>query len=166
MERDYDYTSAPHAADLKNSAEIGRSAGERAVARVNPRKVETSKVPVVFDPRVSGSLVGHLIGAVNGAFVAADPEGAAERLGDLWQGESLRVVFSETVFGRAARLVKSGTHLHAIEPLRKLLADKLPIQNFEDLQLRARGSPAERAGDEDVAAPVQAEVVKVDTHPR
>jgi NTE family protein len=80
-------------------------------------------------------VVGTSIGAVNGAFVAADPEGAAERLGDLWQGESLRVVFSETVFGRAARLVKSGTHLHAIEPLRKLLADKLPIQNFEDLQL-------------------------------
>ena len=80
-------------------------------------------------------VVGTSIGAVNGAFVAADPEGAAERLADLWQGESLRVVFSETVFGRAARLVKSGTHLHAIEPLRKLLADKLPIQNFEDLQL-------------------------------
>ena len=80
-------------------------------------------------------VVGTSIGAVNGAFVAADPEGAAERLGHLWQGESLRVVFSETVFGRAARLVKSGTHLHAIEPLRKLLADTLPIQNFEDLRL-------------------------------
>jgi NTE family protein len=80
-------------------------------------------------------VVGTSIGAVNGAFVAADPEGAAERLADLWQGESLRVVFSETVFGRAARLVKSGTHLHAIEPLRKLLADKLPIHDFEDLRL-------------------------------
>ncbi len=80
-------------------------------------------------------VLGTSIGAVNGAFVAADPAGAAERLGDLWRGESLRVVFSETVLVRAVRLVKSGTHLHAIEPLRKLLADKLPIQNFEDLQL-------------------------------
>ena len=80
-------------------------------------------------------VVGTSIGAVNGAFVAADPEGAAGRLADLWRGESLRVVFSETVLGRAVRLVQSGTHLHAIEPLRALLADKLPIEDFADLKL-------------------------------
>jgi NTE family protein len=80
-------------------------------------------------------VVGTSIGAVNGAFVAADPDGAAERLTDLWRGESLRVVFSETVLGRAVRLARSGTHLHAIEPLRKLLADKLPAASFTDLEL-------------------------------
>ncbi len=80
-------------------------------------------------------VVGTSIGAVNGAFVAADPEGAAGRLTELWRGESLRVVFSETVFGRAATLVRSGTHLHAIDPLRKLLADKLPAEDFTDLKL-------------------------------
>jgi NTE family protein len=80
-------------------------------------------------------VVGTSIGAVNGAFVAADPDGAAKRLVDLWQGESLRVVFSETVLGRAVRLARSGTHLHAIEPLRRLLAEKLPIENFADLKL-------------------------------
>jgi NTE family protein len=80
-------------------------------------------------------VVGTSIGAVNGAFVAADPDGAAERLADLWQGESLRVVFSETLMGRAVRLVRSGTHLHAIEPLRRLLADKLPAADFNDLKL-------------------------------
>ncbi len=80
-------------------------------------------------------VVGTSIGAVNGAFVAADPAGAAERLADLWQGESLQVVFSETLFGRAVRLVRSGTHLHAIEPLRKMLADKLPARDFDDLRL-------------------------------
>ena len=80
-------------------------------------------------------VVGTSIGAVNGAFVAADPDRAAERLLDLWQGESLRMVFSETVLGRAVRLAQSGTHLHAIEPLRRLLADKLPIEDFADLKL-------------------------------
>lgn len=80
-------------------------------------------------------VVGTSIGAVNGAFVAADPDGAAQRLTDLWRGESLRVVFSETLLGRAVRLVRSGTHLHAVEPLRKLLADKLPVTDFEDLRL-------------------------------
>lgn len=80
-------------------------------------------------------IVGTSIGAVNGAFVAADPDRAAERLTDLWLGESLRVVFSETLIGRAVTLVRSGTHLHAIEPLRKLLADKLPAGDFTDLKL-------------------------------
>ena len=54
-------------------------------------------------------VVGTSIGAVNGAFVAADPEKAAERLEELWRGESLGVVFSETVWGRAVRLARSGT---------------------------------------------------------
>jgi NTE family protein len=80
-------------------------------------------------------VVGTSIGAVNGAFVAADPDGAAERLTDLWRGESLRVVFSETLVGRAVRLVQSGTHLHAIEPLRKLLADRLRVSDFTDLRI-------------------------------
>ena len=80
-------------------------------------------------------VVGTSIGAVNGAFVAADPDGAAARLGELWQGESLRVVFSETVLGRAVRLVRSGTHLHAIEPLRKMLAETLPAEDFADLKV-------------------------------
>ena len=70
MERDYDYCSALHAADLESPDKIGRTAGERAVARLNPRKVTTRKVPVVFDPRVAGSLVGHLASAANGASVA------------------------------------------------------------------------------------------------
>src|SRR6187200_2234939 len=53
MERDYDFTSAPHASDLASPESVGRRAGERTVARSNPRKVETCKVPVVYDPRVS-----------------------------------------------------------------------------------------------------------------
>jgi len=80
-------------------------------------------------------IVGTSIGAVNGAFVAADPEGAAGRLTDLWRGESLRVVFSEAFLGRAVRLMRSGTHLHAIEPLERLLADTLPAADFTDLKL-------------------------------
>src|SRR5712692_644899 len=54
MERDYDYTSAPHASDLESPERVGRIAAERAVARANPHKAETCKVPVMFDPRVSG----------------------------------------------------------------------------------------------------------------
>ena len=70
MERDYEFTSAVFAADMKDAAEIGRIAGERTVRRLNPRKVPTSKVPVVYDPRVSAGLVGHLASAINGAAIA------------------------------------------------------------------------------------------------
>jgi NTE family protein len=80
-------------------------------------------------------VVGTSIGAVNGAFVAADPEGAAERLTGLWRGEAIRALFSETVFGRAVRLAQSGTHLHAIEPLGRQLASTLRVDDFKDLKL-------------------------------
>jgi len=81
MERDYDYTSAPHAADLEAPQQVGRTAGERTVARANPRKVETCTVPVIYDPRVSGSLVGHLVGAINGASIARKTSFLKDKLG-------------------------------------------------------------------------------------
>ena len=70
MERDYDYAMAVHRADLKSAEEIGLGAGERAVRRLGARKMETTQVPIVYDPRVSGALVRHLAGAVNGIAIA------------------------------------------------------------------------------------------------
>ena len=92
MERDYDFTTAPHASDLASAASVGRKAGERAVARTNPRKVETCKVPVVFDPRVSGSLVGHLVGAVNGASIARKTSFLKDRLGEQLFAKNIRII--------------------------------------------------------------------------
>jgi NTE family protein len=80
-------------------------------------------------------VVGTSIGAINGSLVAADPLGAAARLGRMWQGDELRLAFSEKLWGRAARLVRSGTHLHSLEPLRRLLEDTLPGDDFADLKL-------------------------------
>jgi PmbA protein len=69
-ERDYDWRSARHLADLDSPAAIGRRAGERAVARVNPGTVKSGPMPVVFDPRVGSSMLGHLLGAISGAAIA------------------------------------------------------------------------------------------------
>ena len=80
MQRDYDYSSAVHAADLDDPAAIGHSAGERAVARLGPRRPKTARVPVVYDPRVAGSLLGHLTGAINGASVARGTTFLKEKL--------------------------------------------------------------------------------------
>ena len=70
MERDYDYSSRLHFADLDSAEAIGKSAGERAVRRINPRKAQTGEVTVIFDPRVARGIAGHLAGAINGASVA------------------------------------------------------------------------------------------------
>jgi PmbA protein len=82
MEQDYDFSSAIHAADLMAPDEIGRSAGERAVRRLNPKKVSTRRVPVVFDPRIAGSLVGHLASAINGSAIARKTSFLKDKLGE------------------------------------------------------------------------------------
>jgi PmbA protein len=82
MERDYDYTSSLHAADLDPPEQVGRTAGERAVERLNPRKVTTQRIPVVFDPRVAGSLVRHFTSAINGAAVARKTSFLIDKLHD------------------------------------------------------------------------------------
>jgi PmbA protein len=70
MERDYDYATAVHAGDLPDPAVLGRTAGEQAVKRLNPRKVPSAQVPVIFHPRTARSLLSHLASAINGAAVA------------------------------------------------------------------------------------------------
>ncbi|HVT51130.1 MAG TPA: TldD/PmbA family protein, partial [Dongiaceae bacterium] len=82
METDYDYSSAVYFSDLTDPVQLGRNAGERAVRRLNPRKVQTEKVPIVFDPRVSSSMVGHLLGAINGASVARGTSFLKEKMGE------------------------------------------------------------------------------------
>lgn len=92
MERDYDFSSALHASDLASPRNVGQLAGERAVARLNPRKVATCKVPVVFDPRVSGSLVGHVVGAANGASIARKTSFLKDSLGKQLFDASIRII--------------------------------------------------------------------------
>src|SRR5471030_1965769 len=55
MERDYDHASARHAGDLRRPDEIGRSAGEKAVKRLNPRSMKSQSLPVVFHPDEAGA---------------------------------------------------------------------------------------------------------------
>ena len=81
MQRDYDYHGTVHLSDLDDAVTIGRRAGDRAVARMNPTRPKTAKMPVVYDPRVSGSLVSHLSAAINGASVARGTSFLKDKLG-------------------------------------------------------------------------------------
>jgi PmbA protein len=82
MERDYDSASARHDADLESPEAVGRRAAERTVARLNPRKVKSQAVPVVYEPRVAAGLLGHFAGAISGAAVARGVSFLKDRLGE------------------------------------------------------------------------------------
>jgi PmbA protein len=70
-----------YGADLEDPSAVGKRAGERAVRRLNPRKAATAKVPVVFDPRVSRSFLGHISSAINGAAIARGTSFLKDKLG-------------------------------------------------------------------------------------
>jgi len=82
MERDYDFDSRIHLTDMRDAAEIGRIAGERAVARHGARKPQTGTYPVMFDERIASSLIGHLISASNGAMIARGSSWLLEKKGE------------------------------------------------------------------------------------
>lgn len=83
MERDWDYEAKTHFDDLPSPDSIGRKAGERAVRRLNPRKLESATMPIVFDPRVATSLIGHFAAAINGAAVARGTSFLKDKLGQM-----------------------------------------------------------------------------------
>lgn len=92
MQRDYAHRMARHREDLISPAEIGRQAGERAVARLNPGRMKSGPAPVVLDPRVGGSLVGHLLGAMSGASIARRSSFLIGRLEEQLFDSAVRIV--------------------------------------------------------------------------
>ncbi len=126
MERDYEYSSRLHFADLDTPEEIGRRAGERTVRRLNPRKVKTGTVDVVFDPRVARGIAGHLAGAINGASVARKTSFLRDRMGrqvasagitvtddpSLVRGQASRPFDGEGVAGERLLMVEKGVLNH------------------------------------------------------
>jgi PmbA protein len=92
MQRDYDYSSKIHFTDLQDPEAIGLSAAHRALARLGPVRPKTSVMSVLFDPRVSGSLLGHFLGAINGASVARGTSLLKDRMGQAIFGSGITVI--------------------------------------------------------------------------
>jgi PmbA protein len=92
MERDYDFSSARHGSDLGDPQAVGRNAAERTLKRLNPRKVKSQAVPVIFDPRVSNSIIGHLAGSINGVSIARGTSFLKEKMGQRIFPAGLRIV--------------------------------------------------------------------------
>ena len=92
MERDYDFSSAIFAADLRDPAEVGKSAGERAVKRLGAKKMPTCRCPVVFDPRVARGFISHLLGAISGPAIARGTSFLKDRLGERIFPEAIAII--------------------------------------------------------------------------
>lgn len=127
MERDYDFDSRLYFADLRDAADIGRVAAERAVKRINPRQVPTAKnVTVVFDPRMARGIAGHIAGAINGASVARKTSFLRDKMGKqvlkaglsvtddplVVRGSSSRPFDGEGISGKRLVMIEDGVLNH------------------------------------------------------
>jgi PmbA protein len=122
MQRDYEYSSRIHFAELEDAGSIGRKAGERTVRRLNPSKAKTGSINVVFDPRVARGFAGHLAGAINGASVARKTSFLRDKMGEQIladnitvtddplrkRGSASRPFDGEGVAGRPMTMVENG----------------------------------------------------------
>lgn len=92
MERDYDYDSKTHIEELQAALEIGRSAGERTVKRLSPKKIKSRTAPVMFDNRLSRSLLSHLAGAVNGGAIARGVSFLKDKKGETLFADTISII--------------------------------------------------------------------------
>lgn len=92
MQRDYWYSGTRHFADLEDAEAIGREAARRVLRRLGARQVETCEVPVVFDPEMAASLMGHLVSAVSGNSVYKGVSFLADKMGEKIASEQVTIV--------------------------------------------------------------------------
>jgi PmbA protein len=92
MQRDHAWYSATHLEDLDPAVAIGRRAGERAVARLNPTRPAPGRYPVIFDARVASSLLGHFASAISGASIARKTSFLRDKLGAALFGNGVTIV--------------------------------------------------------------------------
>ena len=81
MERDYEYAVKRYSSDLPNPKEIGQSAAEKTLKRLNPQKINSTKLPVVFDKRISNDLLGYLASSISGTSIARGTSFLKDSLG-------------------------------------------------------------------------------------
>jgi PmbA protein len=92
MVRDYEHIGSTFLADIPDTALIGLKAAERAVRRLNPRKMPTGRIPVVFERRIAGGLLGQLAGAVSGPGIARGTSFLKDKLGQVIFGPHITII--------------------------------------------------------------------------
>lgn len=99
MERDYWFTSARDFSGLDEPESVGRIAAARALRRLGAVKVETQKVPVIFEPRTARSLLGNLFEAVEGRSIYRHASFLAGKLGEKIADSRITLIDDGTIPG-------------------------------------------------------------------
>jgi PmbA protein len=150
MERDYDFSSMVYRSDLAAPEDIGHQAGVRAVRRLNPQKIKTTSLPVIFDRRVASSLVGHFLGAINGAGIARGTSFLKDKMGQQLFAADIEISDNPLLARGMASRPFDG---EGTSPQQKLLIDSgvlqtwlLDIASARELGLSPNGSAARGGG--------------------
>jgi PmbA protein len=92
MERDYDYDGTRWIEDLKSPEDIGRMAGERAIARLGSQQLVSGHYPIIFEERLAGSLVSSFLGAINGNAIARGVSFLKDKMNDAVFGSHIQII--------------------------------------------------------------------------
>jgi PmbA protein len=92
METDYEYSYSRFKSDLDSPYEIGKKAGELTVKKLNPRKIKTCKVPIIFDKRISKNLLSSICSGINGSAIVKKSSFLSEKLGEQILPKELSVI--------------------------------------------------------------------------
>jgi PmbA protein len=150
METDYDFDSTVFLDDLQSPEKIGKSAGERAVKALSPKKGMTRQASVVFDQRISGSLIGAMAGAISGHAVARGTTLLKDKMGKPVFGSNITIIDDP--------FLKRGVRSHPFDgeglaPQKRALIDKgmltgwlLDLSSARQLGLKSTGNAARGSG--------------------
>ncbi len=160
MQRDYESAARVFAADLPSPSWIGQRAGERAVRRLGPRKMPTSRVPAFFDSRISGGLIGTMIGAISGAAVARGTSFLKDKLGQKIFPDFITIVDDPH---RARGLRSRAFDAEGLLPQRRKLVDAgvlttwlLDLRSARQLNMRSTAHAARSSGGAPTPSPSNA----------
>jgi len=99
MQRDYWYSVSRTMSKLESAESVGRTAAKRTLQRLGAHKVKTARVPVIFDPQVARSLLGHIFEAANGESIYRNASFLTGKLGERIAGENVTVIDDGTIPG-------------------------------------------------------------------
>ena len=80
MERDYEFTSKCHLDDMLKPKEIGSIAAKKTIEKLNPQKIKSEKISVVFDRRISKGILSTLAGAISASAIVRGTSFLKEKL--------------------------------------------------------------------------------------
>ncbi len=111
MERDYDFTTKRHFSDLINPKNIGESAAANTVKKLDPKKIKSEKIGIVFDKKISKGILNVLSSAISAGAISRGTSFLKNKIGEEIFPKSLNVIKSylvDTYYGKKLNLKSNG----------------------------------------------------------